>query len=457
MKTVLIIAHECAPYNRPSSTIGAQRPYQFAKHLKKFGWQPIVICRNFEWEGKASGDWEKSLDSNIKKHLVDLSHQLSIIIPLASLPSANKIDRIWRSTTLMDSTTGAFKALPNFISSIKRKIASFLKLKSGDYSENWIDVAYEAFKRINSIVKIDLVIAEHGPNASLLVASKIKKNFNISWVIDFRDPLDRDLKALQRKLLNVFLLPKIRTCTHIINVNPYWTEIESKRFLVKGSTIYNGFDEEEFKNSESSTSNKELRIGYFGTIQKPQNILPFIEALSLCDKSFNVKFIYRGASVDYIMKSVSEYNLADSMLDIAGQQPRHEIIKMYTTCDILLLLSLYDSNDKYFSKGLHPGKTFEYMGAKKPILVVPGDNNGLLDSLVLDNKLGVVGRSVDEIFKLIVLALEQKKTSINIYGYTSNMEVINFYTRSNQTRLLAKELDLIYNNESTTEFIPKTI
>ena len=44
LKTVLLFAHECAPYHHAEGTIGAQRPAQFAAHLPEFGWRAIVVC-----------------------------------------------------------------------------------------------------------------------------------------------------------------------------------------------------------------------------------------------------------------------------------------------------------------------------------------------------------------------------------------------------------------------------
>ena len=43
LKTVLLFAHECAPYHHAERTIGAQRPAQFAEHLPEFGWRAIDV------------------------------------------------------------------------------------------------------------------------------------------------------------------------------------------------------------------------------------------------------------------------------------------------------------------------------------------------------------------------------------------------------------------------------
>ncbi len=439
MKTVLIIAHECVPYNRPGSVIGSQRPFQFAKYLKEFGWRAIVICRDFKLEGRAINNWKSQVDQNINKALLKSSSELFIALP--SLPFANQVDRMWRNAVIMDDKKGTFLSHPGFFNSLKRKWATFLKLRTGDYSENWIEVAYYACQKLNSETKIDLLVAEHGPNASLFVASKIHKQFNIPWVIDFRDPIDRDFKPLQRKIFNLWTLPSIRSCARVINVNPYWTSLEMKRFNAKGITLFNGFDEAEFAESvQFAEQLSELKIGYFGTIQKPQDITPFIEALALIKEKEDIRFIYRGNSVAQVQQIVNGLNLPTSICELAGQVPREEILKLYQRCDILLLLSLQDDNDIYFKQGLHPGKTFEYFGANKPILVVPGDN-GMLDALILANHSGMVGRTSQEIAQLLQQALVNKKQGLKIFDFNPTFEEIQFFTRKNQTRLLAELLD----------------
>ena len=53
LRTALFFAYECAPHHRAESTMGAQRPAQFAKHLPEFGWRALVLRRQSTPHGPA--------------------------------------------------------------------------------------------------------------------------------------------------------------------------------------------------------------------------------------------------------------------------------------------------------------------------------------------------------------------------------------------------------------------
>ena len=137
MKTVLILAYECAPYHRPGSVIGAQRPYQFAKHLPKFGWRAIVLCCDFS--GRYFLDprehWELIVKKEVSEKLSNGKSHQSLTIPLPSLRFADIFDKIWLSSVFFDKIKGTFSAKPNFWNGLKRKITSFIKLFRGDHSQ----------------------------------------------------------------------------------------------------------------------------------------------------------------------------------------------------------------------------------------------------------------------------------------------------------------------------------
>src|SRR5688572_1324381 len=98
MKTLLIVAYECAPHNRPGSTIGAQRPFQFAKQLPKFGWKTIVLCSDFRKRYTLSNqeDWKTSIENLVRGKMDSWKEgDESLFIALPSLQYADWIDRIW--------------------------------------------------------------------------------------------------------------------------------------------------------------------------------------------------------------------------------------------------------------------------------------------------------------------------------------------------------------------------
>src|SRR5688572_26161503 len=97
LRTVLIFAHECAPYNRVESTIGAQRPAQFAKYLPEFGWRAIVICCDSRQRESAERADSESIAKQVRQTLRSAGPGDSVVIPTPSLKWDGWLDRWWRA------------------------------------------------------------------------------------------------------------------------------------------------------------------------------------------------------------------------------------------------------------------------------------------------------------------------------------------------------------------------
>ena len=133
-RTVLIFAYECAPYNKPESTIGAQRPAQFAKYLPEFGWRAIVICCDAR---KRDRGWLPNEREEIAA-AVDEDTCESRVVATPSLPHDGVLDRAWRATRS--------SVLPGAV--IARKALTFARFFSGDYSRSWQPCARDAARLI---------------------------------------------------------------------------------------------------------------------------------------------------------------------------------------------------------------------------------------------------------------------------------------------------------------------
>lgn len=439
MRTVLIIAHECYPYHRPASTVGAQRPYQFAKYLPEFGWRCIVICRDFVQEGRAETNWKKECERSIVNKLNE--KESFVIIPLPSLRAHSFFDALWRKCVTYSEKDGLHKLKGSAILKIVSKAATFMKLWTGDHSENWEPVALYSALYIQKSAQIDIILAEHSPAVAMFTAHQIWRKKKIPWILDCRDPVDRDMGKLQRFVFNKLVLPRIRSLSHVISVNSVWSDIESKRFRASSFTIANGFDEEEVSQIPSlRTDPKELMIGFFGNIQPPQDLGMFLEGFK--NVSNLIKFVYFGRSASMVKKNLKEKGVKESRFEVSDFVSREKVFEAYGRCDVLLLLSLQISGDKYFNKGLHPAKTFEYIGARRPILVVPGDH-GLLDELIMENGFGRVARDAVEVQSALSEALDQKLNGRLIFGFAQDDKKVKSFSRKSQTARLSEILNAV--------------
>ena len=101
--------------------------------------------------------------------------------------------------------------------------------------------------------------------------------------------------------------------------------------------------------------------------------------------------------------------------------------------DYLLVLNwVNDKNDN--SKGIIPGKFYEYLGANKPIILWnEGQVNELLDLSININKKSS-GKKI-----LIINHGNSLMKEIESFSYSSNMEVVQEFSRENQFNQLLRE------------------
>lgn len=443
MRTVLIFAHECAPYNAPASTIGAQRVAQFAKHLPSFGWRAVVICCDSRERGAG---FSSDAALRIERVIRDCKAEESLIIPTPSLRWDGLLDRLWRTSN------GASRSLP-YRYLWRKPLTALKQLTFGDYSSAWQPCAREAAEILLGLIRVDACIGEHTPDAGVLLARWFARRTGVPWVADFRDPALRPFPPTLRLLY----LPRIRsllsTAAQVVSVNDHWAELDRKMFRRPTTNIPNGFDPDEFEPTESPQRSSAYTIAYCGNLNPEiQTISPFFEALRLVSIALNgasaeVRFVYRGNGAAYVSDLACTSGVSD-LVDAEGHVPREQALRTLRSADSLLLLSIAGRarEEKYFARGLYPAKTFEYFGARRPILCVPGDG-GMLDALIRETNTGVCLGDPASIAEHILTAHRLWKIGQPAV-YEPNEELVRQFTRKSLTRTLADVLDGIVPAQS---------
>ncbi|HEY3402080.1 MAG TPA: hypothetical protein VGK59_01770 [Ohtaekwangia sp.] len=446
MKTLLILAYECAPYNRPGSTIGAQRPFQFAKQLPAFGWRTIVLCADFKdrYTLSEQKEWENSIESFVhdKVNLWNDVNETSLVIPLPSLQHADWIDKAWLQSVCTDERNGTFTARSGLVNTLKRKGASFLKIFKGDNSQSWQPVAYVAACQIFKDHKIDFILAEHGPDAGFFVARKLSRQFGIKWCVDFRDPVLRFHKSYSRCIVKYLYRSYLSSSSFIIAVHKAWARLDREDFKKESLVITNGFDPDEFdrvSKLESEEHNQALCLFYGGNINfEYQALTVLFKALALLNKDKkNIEFVYAG-NAHRKVQELSELHGVQQCVTSLEMMPREKYLKLVLQADMLVILSFVDVNNRFFMHGLYPGKVFEYFGLRKPIICVPGDD-GILDELLIEVGAGKSFKdpSVLSLYLSEMMACKQRG---EVLPYNPS-DKIEDYSRARQAQKLAECLN----------------
>jgi glycosyltransferase involved in cell wall biosynthesis len=437
LRTVLVFAYECAPHHRHESTAGAQRPAQFAKHLPEFGWRAIVLCS----EARARGTgWTEEHAGRVRDTLRGAVGDESVVVPLPSMPSDGRIDRWWR-------TAAGAHARTNGRTTTRRKVLTAVKFLTGDYSQSWQPCAAIAASIVQSLVPVDACIGEHSPDAGLFCARRFAARYGVPWIADFRDPILQPLRPAARALYRPVARRLVRTAAATVNVNDAWTALDRRLFGRPAVSIPNGFDPDDFAAVPDAAAVDRFEIAYTGSIKREQRLETFLRGLARAREDdrarfSDVSFVYRGVAAAHVQALARTTGVAD-LVDPGGVLARPESLSVLRRAALLLVLSAGHPGDRdpYFGHGFYPAKVFEYFGARRPILCVPGDG-GLLDDLIGRTRTGTTARDEEAVANLLIQAVTRWRAG-EPPAYAPDALEVSRYTRRNLAGELAGLLDRI--------------
>jgi len=94
------------------------------------------------------------------------------------------------------------------------------------------------------------------------------------------------------------------------------------------------------------------------------------------------------------------------VIEICPPVPRREILRIERAADVLLLSRWADPRDD----GVIPGKLFEYIGARRPILAI-GSTTGEAAEIVRSGPFGLVSNSPMEIAEQLLAWIGEKRAA----------------------------------------------
>ena len=357
MKKILVISY----YWPPNSGSGVQRWLKFSKFLPLFNWQPIIITPSNPYSELSDSKLEKNISNNIQ---------------VVKYP-------IWEPYSLKDKIFGKRDQSQNsgLISnddSLKNNIFKWVRgnLFIPDPKKYWIEPTVKSLLKKIKEENIEYIVSTGPPHSMHLIALEIKKKINnIKWIADFRDPWSK------LDLLDDFNLSKNSRSKHerlelevLSNADVTLTVSESwaKDFLQLGAKnvklITNGYDSEDFNDFKSKENNKFI-IGHYGILnhlRNPSNLWFTLNKICSENSDFNSLLeIHLSGNIDkIIIDEINSFAFLKNKLKLLGYLEHEDVIDAYASSSLLLLL-LFNSES---GKGNYPGKLFEYLATRKPIL-----------------------------------------------------------------------------------------
>lgn len=414
MKNVLIIAYHYPPLE----TSASRRPYSWVKNFHEFDILPTVISKN--WQGNENKKADYIASNNLSKEIIDESNYKEIRIPYQKLEKLSKTGIFRKIQVLFYSLFGYFDFDFDAYFNYKSHVEEELKSK-----------------------KYDAIIVTAPPINAIRLGYQMAKKYRLQLFIDYRDLWDNNEASLtyvapfSNRIINKltkFYLKKWHQNAGITTISePFLDIIQTKVGGKQFQVIKNGYFEEDYLTESLIKENTHFTFSSIGTIyegQKMQNCIEGIQLFLANTGATDILFNFIGLdNQSNLVKELKE-KLPEQFIKITERIDRKKAIKLMRNSDVLF----YPAWSQH--QGIYSGKIFEYLGAKKNILVSPSDN-GIIEDLINDTKAGKIAASPKEFEQILTNFYRQwkKNGTITYEGVTS---LIEGYSRKSQAKIFAK-------------------
>jgi hypothetical protein len=456
-KRVLLIAY----YFPPIGGSGTQRPVKFVKYLPQFGWQPYVITTDRPYGGGAEGRDETLL--------ADIPPDVQVWrVPT---PQPQPVKRLaqwvnWCGAAEADIPTSievAENADRPRRTSLGKQIRHIILSPLLAIQNPPIDPALYWSLRIVPMARrlilheqIDAVLTTAAPWSALLAGRLLQRLTRRPWVADFRDPwTDNNVvyfpTPAQHKLNTQVERYLINRANAVVSVTEPWVaalrrkasmSMANKPFVL----IPNGWDRDDFPNLSTKQVGLSLPESVDGHIvflhsgnTHKGELSPLLKALDqlAADRIDLGRLRFHFVGYVHPEERVRIHNSPHVQLfqlDI-DRVPHNVALHLMRNAHVLLLL-------RKGTDGL-PGKTFEYMVAGRPVLVI-GAKDGVAGQLVRECGIGCAV-DADDISGLshILLQIAMRYRQFVTDNYRPEWVTINRFERRALANKLAETLDWV--------------
>ena len=432
MKKLLIITY----YWPPAGGGGVQRWMKFTKYLREFGWEPVIYTV-----------------SNGEYPVVDESLLKEIPANVETIKTP-----IWEPYSFYKRFTGRKKGervYSGFINENKKesftqKVSVFIRgnFFIPDARKFWISPSIKHLRKYLKNNRVDAMVSTGPPHTTHLIAMGVKEKINVPWVADFRDPwtnidfydqlrlsdwADKKHRKLEKEVL--------KKADKVVTVSWSWAD-DFRRIGNRQDVeiITNGYDEADFAGASPALT-KKFTICHIGSMNKDRNPLALwtsLKQLVAKDANFKEKLeIVLVGQVDFSILQTIEENGLTPFLTKIDFMPHSEVVKEIRKMQCLLL----PINDTPNVAGVLPGKLYEYLGAKRPVICL-GPESSDSAKIIEETKAGI--RVGYEEWERLTVYL---KNAFKVFQETGEVRVNNEgilkYSRKNLAKAYSELLNTL--------------
>lgn len=283
-----------------------------------------------------------------------------------------------------------------------------------DYRIGWKSYALEAAEALFAHWRPDLIYVTCPPHSSAVIADEIAQAHDIPFITEFRDRWAHDAYSdhpVWRQKLDARQERSVLSrAAGIVTVSDLWAESYAERYPGKPLVVaMNGFDPDDYPLDPQTQPNRaeELNLLYAGVLypgrRDPKPVFDAIARLNTEGERVEVTML--GRDLELAKARAQESQIADQV-SILPPEPHAEIVKRQFAADGLILLQWDDQRDA----GTVPGKLFEYIAARRPIIAT-GYEAGVAARILSEQNFGTLSNDPERLAAAMRALIAKKRAA----------------------------------------------
>lgn len=432
-RRVLLVAY----YFPPSGGPGVQRVLKFVRYLPEFGWDPAVLTvRDADYPAR-----DESL-------LREIPESVPVVRTRIPEPYAlyRKLTGKGADTAVdvnVNKAAGARRSLPE-------RVAEWVRgtLFIPDARVGWLATGVGPGAKLARDFGADVVYSSSPPYTAALLGRAVARRAGLPWVPEFRDPWSGFLsapsriapaRAVEARLEEGVYRDAVRAVVAWKGIAADFARKYPAVDAGKFRHIPNGYDPEDF-HGITPRVNEKFTVVYTGSMYGVRNPDTFLQAAARLLASGEldeqrVCFRFIGRFGDEVREMFHRPELRNTV-EVYGYVPHEESIAELLGAHTLLLVV----DDFAGAEEIVPGKVFEYIGARRPVLAVAP--RGAVSDLVRSTGAGeAVAREDVAGIARILRGWYREWLATGTTAFPGDEEAVKRRSRRERTRELAGVLE----------------
>ena len=399
MKRVLIITY----YWPPSGGSGVQRWVKFAKYLPSEGWQPVIYTP----ENPELTAVDKTLSAEIPPEAEIIRRPIfepyGIYRKLMGKGASTDIKTMIEGSSSGDPASVTAAAAGGDVTPIrsgsktwKQRLSLWIRgnVFVPDPRVGWVRPSVRFLKKYLKEHPVDAIVTTGPPHSMHLIGLRLSRATGLPWISDFRDPWTKMyyLKHLGLSKRTWRRLGKMEQrvldgSSTVLAVTPLVQEDFQARTRTPVAMITNGYDREDFSGPEPVPDGffDIVHTGLFASDGNPLVFWKVLGSMVSDDPEFADRLRLRlvGKVDREVFDAIAAAGLREHVVSLGYLDHAGAVREQRGAT--LLILPL--RNDPEY-RPILPGKLFEYLAARRPILGI-GQEDGAMARVLSETGAGI--------------------------------------------------------------------